>query len=285
MVKLIKKMLLNIYNGLTSHYAVVSIGDIMNMRGNLGNNQFLTVTRLMDVEDYCDRGIKGFYWQNTVSRKAYGEKHEEEKGNKEFEELIESYKEKGYDESSVFTLDADGRLLDGNHRMGLNIYYGVNEVKARIVKRHITVHDKLDWYFLNGIDTEYINSVIKRYEQVQRKLVDSGCVFSLVLTQNTDLKGCEMLINIKNTVNYSSDKEICFDGITFPKDGVLIQFTLSKPEYYYKKGEMISKRAEEIENVISKRIGKETNFYISKNCKFGKMVFDRLSGGFVPDNN
>ncbi len=126
----LKNTLINSYDRFTSQTATISIGDIINQRIDIENNQFLLTTILLDIEDYCNRGIQSFNWQNTISRKAYGEKHREQDGNKAFSRLIKSYQEKGYDLSSFFTVDSDLRLLDGNHRMGMNLFMGIAAINV-----------------------------------------------------------------------------------------------------------------------------------------------------------
>lgn len=133
-LRIIKNALINLYDRLTAKRATISIGDIVNQRTDIENNQFLLTTRLLDIEDYCERGIETFNWQNTISREVYGVKHREQDGNNAFVKLINSYRERGYDTSSYFVVDSDLRLLDGNHRMGMNLYMGIDAINVRILK-------------------------------------------------------------------------------------------------------------------------------------------------------
>ena len=72
-IKKIIYAMIHIYDRLTYKTATISIGDIVNQRTDIENNQFLLTTRLLDIEDYCEKGIQTFNWQNAISRKAYGE--------------------------------------------------------------------------------------------------------------------------------------------------------------------------------------------------------------------
>lgn len=178
----IKYALINLYDRLTAKTATISIGDIINQRTDIENNQFLLTTRLLDIEDFCERGIDTFNWQNTISRKAYGERHREQDGNIAFSKLIKSYREHGYDASSYFVVDSGFRLLDGNHRMGMNLYMGIDTINVRILKRKSRNPKALDWYLKVGLDTEFIESVTEKFVSLQKKMMDTGNVFCAVVS-------------------------------------------------------------------------------------------------------
>jgi len=177
----IKSALINLYDRLTAKTATISIGDIVNQRTDIENNQFLLTTRLLDIEDYCERGIETFNWQNTISRKAYGERHREQDGNNAFSKLINSYQERGYDSSSYFVVDPDLRLLDGNHRMGMNLYMGIDKINVHVLKRKSRNPRAVDWYLKVGLDTEFIKSVINKYKNLQQRMMDTGNVFCAIV--------------------------------------------------------------------------------------------------------
>ena len=87
------------YDKITEKDARLSIGDIMHTRnGSIDNNQFLSISRLLDIEDFVNNGDSSFKRQNTISYAAYGEKHKRNgRENNGFIKLIESYKKNGYD--------------------------------------------------------------------------------------------------------------------------------------------------------------------------------------------
>lgn len=114
---------LKTYDNITAKEIEVSVGDIILQRSNIDHCQFLLSSRMLDVRNYCENNIKNFIYRNTVARAAWGSHHKEEIGNKHFTSLIESYKLKGYDPVSTILVDRDCRLIDGNHRMGTNLYY------------------------------------------------------------------------------------------------------------------------------------------------------------------
>lgn len=128
-----------------------SVGDILLKRDVPNNNQLLLTTRLMDVEAYLSGKNKNFPYQNTISRKAYGEKHREEEGNKSFAAFIESYLKDGYHSDSYITCDNDMHLMDGNHRMGLHIYERIETINVRRIHRLIPFAYSADAYYSEGL--------------------------------------------------------------------------------------------------------------------------------------
>ena len=199
----IKVKLIKIYDSITEKKATISIGDIVNIRTEIENNQFLLITRLLDIEDYKEKGITSFNWQNTISRKAYGNKHREQDGNRAFEELIKSYSKKGYDPSSFFVVDRDLCLLDGNHRMGMNLYMGIDTINVRVLKRKSRNLKSIDWYLSAGLDTSFIEAVNNRLIEIQNVMVDTGNVFCAIVSDKIIAKDLSFLVNIKRRNDFS----------------------------------------------------------------------------------
>ena len=268
----IKAALVQLYDRLTAQKATISIGDIVNQRTDIESNQFLLTTRLLDIEDYCERGIKSFNWQNSISRKAYGEKHREQDGNNAFTRLIESYKEKGYDPNSYFVVDQDIRLLDGNHRMGMNLYMGTDTINVRVLKRKSRNPKAIDWYLTVGLDSKFIRNVVDKFALIQQRMMDSGNVFCAIVSDENLAKDITSLTRDARTDNYNGlPNGTKWGGYELPSEGVLIRFTLHEPNYYISNGFVYSKRAEEIKRVIDARI--DTPAVVSRSCLEGKELF------------
>lgn len=103
----------------------------MGQRCAVEHNQFLATSRLLDVEKF-HLGDHSFTYQNVISSAAYENNHISEIGNKHFTDFINSYEECGYDGKSSLTVDNNLRLIDGNHRIGLHLYMGIDEIQVRI---------------------------------------------------------------------------------------------------------------------------------------------------------
>lgn len=190
-------LLLKLYDSLTADTFECSIGDIILKRGDvIKENQLLLTSRLCDVEAYCVHNNESFPYQNTISRKAYGKNHNEEGGNRSFMALIESYKSKGYNPSSLITVDSDMTLMDGNHRMGLHLYEKIEKVNVRRVHRRPPFQYGVDSYYSMGLGTLFLEELHDKYQQIQQWLVNSGNTFCLVL------QGCK-------SDGYDISKDIC----------------------------------------------------------------------------
>lgn len=240
------------------------IGDILLLRDVPSQNQLLLTSRLMDVEDYLSGKDKSFLWQNTISYKAYGEKHREEDGNRSFRALIESYLKDGYHKDSFVTCDKKMNLFDGNHRMGLHIHEGIENVNVRRIHRIINFEYGGDWYYRVCLDTTFMNSIYKRFEGIQSWLIESGNTFCV------KVKASGVVLN-----NIESDMtHLCKVLRVFrTEDGSIIQFAMNEPNYAVVNGKLVSLRAQRIASIMNKRWGENAEIVVSDNCMEGKILF------------
>ena len=102
-------------------------------------------------------------------------------GNNAFSKLIKSYHERGYDSASYFVVDPDLSLLDGNHRMGMNLYMGIDKINVHVLRRKSRNPRAVDWYLKVGLDTEFIKIVTDKYKKLQQKMMDTGNVFCAIV--------------------------------------------------------------------------------------------------------
>lgn len=267
-LKKIYREIIMFYDRLTSKECFASVGDLLHKRNEDEMNQLLSATRYCDVENYIYNGNETFIYQNTVSRKAYGEKHLEQRGNEEFKALIESYKKSGYNENSVFTVDSNLRLMDGNHRMALNLFFGYDKIKIRVLKRNIKAFKNTDWFYEKNISSEYLEETTDKLKTIRDKLTESGNCFVCVFSGENDLA----ILDLKRLAEVSMvDKTVT--GTT------LVRFTLKNPEYCVFDGYLKSLRAEKIEKMLKLRYP-EVKLKISMNCLEGKELFDSIKKDF-----
>lgn len=163
-----------------------SIGDIVLQRGIPSNNQLLLTSRLLDVENYIGSDNQTFPYQNLISYKKYGKNHKEEQGNLHFKELIESYRQYGYDTNSLITCDCDLSLMDGNHRMGLHLFQKIEEVNVRVIKRKAIKEYGGDWYYRMNVPTAIMENLYNKYNEIQQWLITTGNTFCAVLFSNNE---------------------------------------------------------------------------------------------------
>lgn len=242
-----------------------SIGDILLQRDVPSNNQLLLTSRLMDVEAYLSGENKCFPFQNTISRKAYGDKHREADGNKAFQALIESYLKDGYHSDSYITCDRDMHLLDGNHRMGLHIYEKIEKVNVRRIRRAIPFPYGSDWYYRIGLPTDFMETLYHRFDEIQKWLLFSGNTFAiwLKIVKEEDSSILKDIGRVCNVLNINK-----LNG-----GGYFVQFSMPNPQYQVNNNKLESRRAIDIESIIRKRTKGDCDFIVSNNCLEGKEMW------------
>lgn len=264
-VQKIYSAVLKLYDRLFSVKFECSIGDIILKRSVPQNNQLLLTSRLLDVEEFLDRGNEKFPYQNAISYKKYGIDHKEQRGNFHFKELIDSYMKKGYQSESYITCDKNLSLMDGNHRMGLHLYLKIENVYVRMVSRSVKFQYGGDWYYQVGIPTDMMEKIYSKYDEIQDWLVESGNTFSILLESNCTIDN-NIIADIKRIVNVLNVLDKTKNGV-FSK---LIQFSMNDPRYFVSNHQLRSLRAFEIESVIKSRMKDIGRVKISKNCLEGR---------------
>lgn len=164
-------VLIRFYDKMTATGCEVSVGDIILKRAELDHCQFLLTTRKLDVAAYVSGRDKTFPHQNTVSRAVFGAAHKEEWGNMHFTNLIGSYQTEGYDSTSLLTVEKECRLIDGNHRMGVNLFMGIERLNVRFLKRSSGFPRNLDRYFKLGINSNFLVEVYVEFCNIQKWLL------------------------------------------------------------------------------------------------------------------
>ena len=259
---------LNVYDCLTSKQCEISVGDIILQRAELDHCQFLLTTRKLDVAAFVSGRDKSFPYQNTVSRAVYGTAHKEERGNKHFTDLIISYQSKGYDPSSLLTVDKECRLIDGNHRMGVNLYMRIERLNVRFLNRSSNFKRNTDRYFEMGMKTTFMNEVYNEYLSIQQWLIESGNTFCCVMRGEFKNESVSLIDDIKLMTNVLR--------LSTFKDSAIVQFSLDFPDYKVHDGELVSRRALEVNRILNlrkKQYGLNIDIFVARNCMEGKNLW------------
>lgn len=283
-VMALRGILVKIYNKMYSICVVktakvcdVSIGDILLQRGDVDSLQFITSSRYLDIKSYCTTCDDKFYYQNIISRIAYGDKHHEKEGNIAFKYLIESYKRDGYNSHSNPILDKNLRLIDGTHRTAANLFFCISKIRVRVVKGNAKASKNTDWYYNMLLPSDAISEVMEEFENIQKKLILTGNTFCCVVESLEERRIKEILNDLKflvTVLGFSSGHSKTYEGGVGTK--FIIQFSLTEPRYRYKDGIMVSLRCAEIEAILNKRYP-DVRISVSKNCLDGKNMFDGIN--------
>lgn len=123
-----------LFDQLTCSQVTVHIGDILVPQGEISENQMLVYFRILDAQRFLSSGANDFPLQNRISYAVYGAAHKEDLGNRHFEELILSYQKNGY-QDSLIAGDRYLCIVDGTHRTGMNVVFGVPFIRCRLMHR------------------------------------------------------------------------------------------------------------------------------------------------------
>lgn len=255
------------YDSATCKKIECSISDILLLRETPNGSQLLLTSRLLDVEAYLKQGDESFTYQNTISRKKYGKNHKEEGGNHSFRTLIESYKKYGYKRDSYITCDREMVLMDGNHRMGLQIFNKIERIKVRMVGRKWPETESLDSYYENLFSSDFMESIFQRYYAIQEWLIGNGMTFCAYLKSNSQ-GGINLLTDMRRLCNVLDVKETKCGG-------KIVCFSMNHPQYVVNHNQLFSIRASKIEIILKKRSNNNDEIVVSKNCLEGKQLYDK----------
>ena len=127
------------------------------------------VVRYLAVEQYYGKNNVGFdlyrKMQDARVHPGYGEK-----AVGQFRDLIASYEERGYDSSSYIVLDRTLSLIDGSHRIALQIYHGISNIKALVMPTRNEVDYTIDWFFKKGFTDSDIDLIIAKGRELTEKM-------------------------------------------------------------------------------------------------------------------
>jgi len=245
---------------------VISIGDIFLSQGTLMNQtQFLAMSRYIDVKRYVEEKDSTFSYRNTFCKILFGLKHSIKQSNYNFENLIKSISNDGFDSSFPPILNNDGNLIDGNHRCGICLYLKIESLTVRINAKERRIPRNIDNYLENRIPLDMIKNIWHEFKNIQKWLIDSGNTFAIYVD---GIKEKKQIDNFISRVSF-----VCtILKITKSHYGqILIQFCVENPQYTYSKGVMISKRCYEIEKALNSAFP-NLNLIISKSCLEGHSI-------------
>lgn len=133
------------------------------LNGDPSVMQLITISRLLDIENYCIRGRNDFHYMNAISKNEIG--YNQDVANSSFEKLINSFLESGYNPSSKLTVDKDFHLLNGTHRLAMCLYLGVETVNILRLRRLPRFYLGLE-NIKRKLSTQDYQTLISRYNMV-----------------------------------------------------------------------------------------------------------------------
>lgn len=257
-------LLLKVYDNMTSTEVKVSIGDIILKSPNPDFILFIFASRFLDAKNYCNAVDTSFKYMNGISYKAHGELHSPTYGIERFKELIDSFQQNGYDQSSLLVLDKDFNLRNGTHRLALCLLNGIYTVNAQIIRRKSLSRRTVDWFYGVGLESNFLADIQDEYDSIYKELIVRGQAF--VCRVEGDVKS--VIDDLKRDLKGLSGSPIV--NIISETDSIVeYSFAVVNPRYRVCRdieGGVISQRIIEIESLLIKRYKDKVTVSISKNC-------------------
>lgn len=252
-----------VYDYVTSRMVEMSIGDVIFGMGDDSKIQNLTISRLLDIENYYQESNDSFYYLNAFS--SINPNFDRQLANRNFIKLLKSVEKKGYNQKYAPIADSSGRLWNGTHRVAVCLYRKIESVTIKILKRESTMNNafKLENTSLESSDYERIRC---RYKLVLAELMLNGITYCCIGDSCDNikqiLKDCfgNSCIVLKSYVLKGKDNN------SQKQYRALIQFYLKNPTYCFMNHEMIVKELYDFKQ-------NNNDVICSLNCKEGQVLY------------
>ncbi len=127
------------------------------------------IVRYLAIENYYGKNDIGLELYRKMQDDRIGSDHGE-KAVDQFRELIQSYEENGYDNSSYIVADKNLNLVDGSHRMAMALYHEIRKINVLVINIEHSVDYSIDWFFQKGFTDEEIDLILRTAEQIKEEI-------------------------------------------------------------------------------------------------------------------
>lgn len=254
-----------VYDCVTSRKVEMSIGDVIFGMGYDSKIQNLTISRLLDIENYYQDYNDSFYYLNAFS--SINPNFDRQLANHNFIKLLKSVEKNGYNQKYAPIADSSGRLWNGTHRLAVCLYLKLESVTIKILKRESTMNNafKLD---KTGLDLSDYVRIRDRYEMIITEFVQNGNTYCCVGDRYDHIK--------EHLNEYFGNNCIVLNSFDLKKDNndgqksnqVLTQFYLKNPTYCLMNHVMVVKELFEFKKEYSDLI-------CTLNCKEGQALYQQ----------
>lgn len=269
----------DVYDYLTRKEVKVSLGDLIQDQSVSDGTLLIVASRLMDVEAFVNNHDEKFFWQKKLSGIKY---YNDEEWVALFKSIIKSYQEKGYNGKSHFLLDRNQMLRNGTHRTALHLFYKIYTAKAYVVKRQYPLFDELYDKYQRDLQLSTVSALESKLKKIRQQLINDGVSFCAVIPKDASLDGIvpsiSSFVHIKKELGLSKLPKEISDSLKLNTtiNYKLVLLTLDAPQYEVVSGLLESKKI--------KNVGIPEGCYVCKSCYEGKIIYDRLTPYFRPNN-
>lgn len=273
----------SIYDYFTSKIVRCSIGDLMLLRDEMYENQFLVASRVCDIKYYMHDNVDDFPFQTEISSVKYGlDNYNATFYNDRFKKLIESYKENGCKDDFPLIADNFFRLADGNHRLACNYFFQIEEIGVKFTQRIVPYKLGIDSFLNSNLSESFLKTVVAEYKQIQKELISRGDCFCCLTSDELFVDLLSYSAKILKKVVVDLKEEMTLPDKTNVRPGIffLALFSLSSPNYCQKNGSLFSKRIVDLRRILNIRMNSDKEgdkvLFLSNNCLEGYKLYNRI---------
>lgn len=269
-IKRLYQKIMSLYDSVFSKKMECGLGDILLPKyAHADYLTLLVASRSLDVIAFME-GDNSFPYQSAISLNFNGESFDKKTATALFKKLVSSYKKNGYKKDSFLMVNRDLRILNGTHRLALNLYFNIPNVSIKVLRRNVRIESD-ESFFKGNLKSDFLKTIFNHYNEIEHRLVEMGSCFCCHISNYCEVDGYNVfedigqLARIHKTVRLSNECNADY----------LLYMTITDPNYILKNNRIVSQRAFEIERIINDRynsIKLDTTISISKNCTEGNIM-------------
>ncbi len=177
--------------------------------------KYLAIENHFGRNDYGMKLYKKLQAHRSKIMKGVPEGYEDS-GEKVFGSLIDSIAENGFDTDSEITCEAGLSLMDGAHRLAACLYFGIPEIRVRVLKDRIAIEPSFnEEYIRSGDFTEEEIRIIRETTAtlINRCKVGISCILWPPVCQYFD----KITMEIASVFKVTEIKDFEYSNETFPR--------------------------------------------------------------------
>lgn len=136
-----------------------------------------------------------------------------------FRKVIDSVITKGYRKDSLMHVGRDFTLQDGTHRTAICLFIHNYQLSGNAYRYKSPFFKRSAKEFISemNFDDDYVEAVLKKYEEIQNSLIDDGVCYNCLLdeTMNPFIIEQEKGVHIKRIYQVQTDTKTIMGGWFF----------------------------------------------------------------------
>ncbi len=248
------------------------------------------VVRYLFIEQYFGKNSIGYSLYEKMQKARAGEGYDA-RCIENFESLIKSYSENGYNDKSEITLGENLQLLDGSHRIAAGLYFGCPKIAVKLTPIKTEYDYSTEWFIANNFSDEEIDAIKAKYSELESICNKPfQCIMWPPMEPHFDgaTKDLKKITNVLSYKDYSFTDEQCkffikgvyavddieawkigkkIENMLLPGKDVfkvrVLEIKMSHPAFRVKalNCKTLSRRGEQLKSVIRTKYKPRVNYY------------------------